>query len=355
MSYGVVNIDTLHDSPADAVPFPRAKGDIETAVVNLVKRLAPIVPVSRQPSVARHIAEAIASQRSMMGDSMFVRQSIIRCGTATHAQVVDGLTAWVTVIFDLGNLQYDRHRALDLEAAIPSEALIRLTGALSKSRNGCILAVPHVGSMELFVAHLKDRGFTLGFVYKIGDTPTPTERWIYAGRSATRATPIQFARRNTGAEISRILRSGGAVFMVVDVYPTTRYKGIRVEVHDAEFNYPPGPARYARSGTLVLPAYASGRDEAGFSMNVLDPVEYRASMPAREAACDFTQRLAVDVGAFTAGDPAGYWLWHPIPNDPYLKIAQRLRPDLHTATGATLSDDEAAALAVEALWRDDFR
>jgi hypothetical protein len=187
--------------------FLRGHGDIQTAVATLVDSLVPVVPVARQPYLARKIAEVIAGRPSSMGSNMFLRQSIIRGGTATPAHVVDGLATWVTVLFDLGNLRHDRRRALDVKATIPEEALARLAQALSRSRNGCILAVPHMGSIELFVAHLKDRGFDLGFVYTIGSKPTPTERWIYQGRSAMRATPITFGRRNTGAGISRILQS----------------------------------------------------------------------------------------------------------------------------------------------------
>jgi hypothetical protein len=328
--------------------FPRAHGDIQTAVVALVDRLAPVVAVTRQPYLARKIAEVIASKPSTMGNNMFLRQSIIRGGTATHGYVIDGLAAWVTVLFDLGNLRHDRRRALNLKAAIPNGALGRLAQALARSRNGCILAVPHIGSIELFVAHLKDHGFNIGFVYTIGDNPTPVERWIYEGRSATHATPIAFGRRNTGADISKVLKNNGVVLMVVDVYPSAKFEGIRVKIHDAEFNYPPGPARYARSGTLVLPGFASRRDAEGFSMNILDPIDYRASMPVRDAASGFTQQLAVHVGGFTAAQPAAYWLWHPIPHDPFLAVAQRQRPDLLYPAGAALADDEAVALAVEA-------
>jgi hypothetical protein len=196
--------------------IPRIPGDIQTAVVTLVDRLAPVVPVARQPYPARKIAEVIATRPSSMARDMFLRQSIIRRGTATHDHVVDGLAAWVTVLFDLGNLRHDRSRALGLRAAIPDEALVRLTQALSRSRNGCILAFPHIGSIELSMAHLKDRGFDIGFVFTIGARPTPTERWIYEGRIATHATPIPFGRRYTGAGISTILRNGGVVFMVVD-------------------------------------------------------------------------------------------------------------------------------------------
>lgn len=297
--------------------FPREYGDIQTAVVTLVDRLAPIVPVTHQPALAREIAEVIASKPSSMGNNMFIRQSIIRRGTASHGHVIDGLAAWVTVLFDLANLQHDRRRAMDLKARIPDEAVDRLARALSRSHNGCILAVPHIGCLELFVAHLSDRGFNIGFVYKIGDQPTATERWIYQGRSATRATPIAFGRRNTGAEISKILRNNGVVLMVVDVYPSARYKGISIRTHDAEFRYPPGPARYARTGTLVLPGFASSRDAGGFSMNILDALDYRACVPIQDAAADFTQRLAAEVDAFTAEQPEAYWLWHPIPNDPF--------------------------------------
>jgi lauroyl/myristoyl acyltransferase len=347
--------------------LPRRRGDIETAVVTLVDRLAPFVPLTRQPYLARKIAEVIASRPSSMGNNMFLRQSIIRGVIATHGQVIDGLAAWVTVLFDLGNLQHDRSRALDLKAKIPDEALVRLAQALARSRNGCILAVPHIGSIELFAAHLKDRGFNIGFVYTIGNKPTPTEQWIFEGRSASHATPIAFGRRNTGAKISKVLQNGGVVLMVVDVYPSAKYQGIRVKIHDAEFTYPPGPARYARSGTLVLPGFASRRDAVGFSMNILDPLDYRAWMPVREAAADLTQRLAVHVGRFTAEQPTAYWLWHPIPNDPFLAVAQRQRPELLSSAVAAPPDDEAAALAVEAVcstqttcgiadhigWRDD--
>ena len=334
--------------PREAIPrpFSREHGDIQTAVVNLVDRLAATVPVARQAEVAREIASLIASLPSAMGNNMFLRQSIIRRGTATPDQVIDGLAAWVTVLFDLANLQQDRDRAMDLEARIPAKALGRLARALKQSRNGCIIAVPHIGSLELFAAHLKDRGFNVGFVYSVGRQPTPTERWIHAGRSATAATPIAFARRNTGAEISKILQNKGVVFMVVDVYPSAKYAGITVRTHDSDFRYPPGPARYARTGTLVLPGFASRRDATGFSMNILAPIDYRTWMPVEAAASDFTQGIATSVDGFTAEQPAAYWLWHPIPNDPYLAIAERQRRDLLAAMAP--ADDEAVALAVEA-------
>jgi hypothetical protein len=336
--------------PTDVLtPLPRSHGDIQTAAVNLVNRLAPLVPVAHQPFVAEEIAAVIASRPSSMRNNMFLRQSIIRGGTATASHVIEGLAAWVTVLFDLGNLQHDRRRALDLEASLPDEALTRLTEALSRSRNGCILAVPHIGSIELFAACLKDRGIDLGFVYSIGDKPTPTECWIREGRRATHGIPIAFGQRNTGDGISHILERNGVVLMVVDVYPSAKYKGIVARVHDAEFNYPPGPARYARSGTLILPGFAARRDAAGFSMNILPPLEYRSSLPEQDAAFDLTQRLATHMGGFTAERPAAYWLWHPIPNDPFLAIAQRQRPDLLSAMAMPLPDDEAAALELEAV------
>ena len=151
-----------------------------------------------------------------MGDDMFLRQSIIRGGVATPDPVIDGLAAWVTVLFDLDNLQHDRSRALDLAAQLPDEAFDRLVRARARSRNGCILAVPHIGSIELFGAHLKDRGVDLGFVYSIGRRPTPVEQWIYRGRTASQATPIAFGRRSTGAEIARVLGNNGVVIMVVE-------------------------------------------------------------------------------------------------------------------------------------------
>ena len=328
--------------------FPRGQGDIQAAVVALVARLAPVVPVPHQPDLARKIAEVIASRPSTMGDDMFLRQSIIRGGVATPDHVIDGLAAWVTVLFDLDNLQRDRSRALDLAAQLPDEALDRLVRARSKSRNGCILAVPHIGSIELFGAHLKDRGVDLGFVYTIGRRPTPVEQWIYRGRRATLATPIAFGRRNTGAEIAKVLASNGVVIMVVDVYPSDRYKGIHVKTFDNEFNYPPGPARYARSGTLVLPGFASRRQADGFSMNIIEPIAYPDSLPMRSAARDFTQSLATHIGGFLADQPSAYWLWHPIPNDPFRAVAQRQRPDLLPLASATPADDEAVAVAVEA-------
>ena len=321
----------------------REYGDIQTAVITLVDRLAPVVPVARQPSVARKIAAVIASSPSSMGESMALRQSIIRRGSVTHDQTIDGLAAWVTVMFDLANLQQDRRRALDIEARIPDEAMTRLTRAISRSRTGCILAVPHIGSVELFVAALKDHGIDIGFVYTIGAQPTPTELWIYAGRSATQGRPVAFGRRNTGGEIAKLLRSGGVVGMVVDVYPSAQYKGIPVTIHDATFAYPPGPARFARSGTLVLPGFASARDAAGFSMDILDPIDDTG------AASGFTQKLADHISGFTAAQPGAYWLWHPIPNDPFMAVARQSRPDLLRAAVATQADDEAVALAIEAL------
>ena len=332
----------------DTASFPRVRGDIQTAVVSLVDRLAPVIPLTHQPSFSHEIAEVIASRPSSMTNNMFLRQSIIRRATAMHAHVVDGLAAWVTVLFDLANLQHNRLRALDLNAVISDEALSCLSQASSRSCNGCILAVPHTGSIELFAAHLKDRGFNIGFVYTIGDQPTPTEQWIHAGRSAIHGTPIAFGRRSTGDEISKLLANNGVLFMVVDVYPSARYQGIRVSMLDAEFNYPPGPAHYARSGTLVLPGFASRRDADGYSMHLLDPLAYPASLPEHDANTEFTQLLAVHIGGFMTDHPEAYWLWHPIPNDPFLAIAERQRPDLLTSLAAH-TDDEATALLVEAM------
>jgi hypothetical protein len=328
--------------------LPRGHGDIQTAVVNLVDRLAPVIPVSAQPALARAIAEVLAARPSTMRRDMFIRQSIIRRATATPAHIAGGLAAWVTVLFDLANLQGDRLRALDIEADLPDAALDRLTSALAASRQGCILAVPHIGSIELFASLLKDRGFNLGFVYTIGKHPTPTERWIYAGRSATRATPIAFGRRDTGAGIANILHNNGVVIMVADVYPSEKYKGINVKIDEAAFNFPPGPARFARTGTLVLPGFATRRDRNGFKMEILGPLVYRADLPVQDAASGLTQALAAQIGAFTAARPEAYWLWHPIPNDPYLAIAQSECPDLLQST-AMSADDEAAACAIEAL------
>jgi len=327
--------------------FPRGPNDIQAAVVNLVRRLAPSVPVAHQPGLAGRIAEVIASRPSTMANDMFLRQSLIRGGTATRAQVVDGLAAWVTVLFDIDNLQHDRRRALDLKVDMPDEALDRLARALSRSCNGCIVAVPHIGGIELFASHLKDRGFDFSFVYTIGNEPTPLEQWIYRGRSATGGTPIAFGRPSTGFEIAKVLRGNGIVLMVVDVYPTAKYSGIRISIHGDAFNYPPGPARLAETGTLVLPAFASRRDAQGFSMSILDPIDYRPSPVLHEAATDFSQRLASRTAGFSAERPESYWLWHPIPNDPYLAIARRKRPDLLELVAAQLPDDEAVAVAVE--------
>jgi lauroyl/myristoyl acyltransferase len=341
---------TFPETPGDS-RFPRAAGDIQTAVVALVDRLAPVVPVSRQPDVARKIAEVIASRPSTMANAMFIRQSLIRHGVASRDDVVEGLAAWVTVLFDLGNLQHDRQRALQIEAILPDEETDRLAKAISTSSNGCILAVPHTGSLELFAAHLVDRGFRVGFVYTIGRSPTPTEQWLYKGRAASGATGIPFGRRETGHAIAEILRGNGVVIMVVDVYPSATYRGVGVRIFDGDFNYPPGPARFARVGTRVLPGYASRRNEAGISMTILPSLDHPAPLPARESAAEFTQRLAMSIERFTAQQPGAYWLWHPIPNDPYLAMAHRQRPDLLSALATRPPEDEEVALAVEALSR----
>jgi lauroyl/myristoyl acyltransferase len=329
--------------------FSRAIGDIQTAVVALIDRLAPVVPVSEQPGLAREIAGLIASRPCTMANNMFVRQSLIRHGLASQDDVAEGLAAWITVLFDLGNLQYDRQRALQTGAILPDEDVERLARAISASSNGCILAVPHTGSLELFAAHLIDRGFHVDFVYTIGKSPTPTEQWLYRGRNATGARGIRFGERNTGHAISDVLRAKGVVIMVVDVYPSDKYRGIQVRIFDGNFNYPPGPARFAHTGTRVLPGYVSRRSGEGISMTILDPIGHPSELPAREAASEFTQRLATSIERFTARHPDAYWLWHPIPNDPYLAMAHRQRPDLLSVLAARPPEDEAMALAVEEM------
>lgn len=341
---------THREIPDDSRPdFIREFGDIQTAVITLVDRLAPIVPLSEQPDRAREIARVIASRPSSMSNNMFVRQSFFRRGTASPEDVVAGLTAWVTVLFDLANLQQDRARALPVHALLPDADADRLARAISVSTNGCILALPHCGSLELFMARLVDHGFDMGFVYTIGKFPTPTEQWIYRGRTATRATGIPFGRRHTGPAISEVLRRKGVVVMIVDVYPSDRYHGVQVQMYDGGFNFPPGPARFARSGTLVLPGFVSRRNGEGFEMRISDPLEYPATLPVQEAAPDFTQKLAASIEQSTTRQPGSYWLWHPIPNDPYLALAQKQRPDLLDALAPP--NDEQVALAIEALNR----
>ena len=271
------------------VPFPRGPGDIQTAVVNLVGRLAPYLPVADQPAFAHEIAETIASRPNIMRDNMRLRQGILRRATATDAHVVEALAAWAVLLFDLGNLQHNRARALDIRTSIPDDDVDRLARALDRSRNGCILAIPHIGSVELFVTHLKDRGFNTGFVFTIGADPTPTERWILAGRRATRGTPIAFGRRNTGAEIADLLAANGVLFMVVDVYPSDRFTGIDVAMFGGTFNVPPGPARYAAKGTLVLPGFASRGDDRGLSMRIFDPIE------PRDTAAEFARAIKTEL------------------------------------------------------------
>ncbi|MBN3789336.1 hypothetical protein [Burkholderia sp. Ac-20353] len=182
--------------------------------MNLVDRLAPLVPVARQPLLARTIAEVIAGRPSSMANSMFVRQSIIRRGTATDDQVIEGLAAWVTVLFDLANLQHDRGRALDLEADLPDDALARLDQALARSCRGCILAVPHIGSIELFAAHLKDRGFNLGsssagFMHcpdRAGTGSCGSWAWRSMRSPCPSCSPQGRAGRNRKADSARLQR-----------------------------------------------------------------------------------------------------------------------------------------------------
>ena len=336
---------------SEEISYVRSIGDIQAAVVNLVQRLAPVVPLARQSIVARKIAEVITSQPSTMSSNMFLRQSIIRGRTANSEDVVEGLAAWVTILFDLDNLQRNRSRALDLEAVLPGDDVKRLERALAKSRNGCILAVPHIGSTQLFAAHLRDRGFKVAFVYTMSVKPTPVEQWIHRGYHATHGTPIQFGLRNTGSEISKALRDNSIVCLVVDVYPSSRFSGIRINLYDDEFNFPPGPAKYAQSGTLVMPGFASRRDAVGFKMRILDPIEYPRAL-GRASATDFTQRLGDQITGFTAAHPQAYWLWHPIPHDPYRAIAERRYAELLRLDHDSPPNDEAVALAIEALDTD---
>jgi hypothetical protein len=84
-------------------------------------------------------------------------------------------------------------------------------------------------------------------------------------------------------------------------------------------------------------------------MNIADPVEYRPGMTDPDPASDFTQRLATSMSGLTAQQPSAFWLWHPIPNDPFLSVAQRRWPELLKSAVATVQDDEDTALAVEAL------
>lgn len=84
-------------------------------------------------------------------------------------------------------------------------------------------------------------------------------------------------------------------------------------------------------------------------MQILDPIGHPATPCGEDAACDRTQQLATHIGGFTADRPEAFWLWHPIPNDPFLALARRHRPALLTPAPMTPPDDEATALAVETL------
>lgn len=332
-------------------PILRQAGDIQSAVVALVDALVTRVPLARQPTAARRIAETVASFRSSMTDRMWLRQSLIRSRTATPSEVVDALTTWIVTLFDLGNLRQDRRRALEVPFRLPEEAVSRLDVALGRSTGGCILAVPHVGSLELLVAQLVDRRLTVGFVQKVSDPATAAECWIYEGRGATQGEAISFGQTDTANGMKSLLDRRGVIVLVTDVYPSDHGEGIPVEIYGDTFNYAPGPAWFGRS-VPVLPAFVSARDEHGFSADILESVHYDAGLPVRAAASAFTQDLATCLSRLTIAQPSAFWLWHPIPNDPFLAIAQRRRPDLVRMAIATLDDDERAAQAVDALETD---
>lgn len=331
----------------------RQAGDIQSAVVALVDSLVTRLPPARQPTAARRIAETIASVRSSMADSMWLRQSLIRNRTATCSEVVDALTTWIVTLFDLGNLRQDRRRALEVPFRLSKEAASRLDAALSRSTGGCILAVPHVGSLELLVTHLVDRRLTVGFVQKVSESPTAAECWIYEGRGATRGEAISFGHADTANGMKALLDRRGVIVLVTDVYPSDRGEGIPVKIYGDTFNYAPGPAWFGRS-VPVLPAFVSARDEHGLSAEILDAVPYDADLPVRAAAAAFTQELATSLSRLTIAEPSAFWLWHPIPNDPFLAIARRRRPDLAKVAIATSDDDERAARAVDALEADQM-
>ena len=226
--------------------FLRGHGDIQTAVVTLVDSLVPVVPVARQPYLARKIAEVIAGRPSSMGNNMFLRQSIIRGGTATPAHVVDGLATWVTVLFDLGNLRHDRRRALDVKATIPEEALARLAQrAFEVTQRLHPCGSPHGKHRIVRGASQRPRISTsVSSTRSAASQRRPSDGSIKAG--APRAPRRSRSGEGIPApESRRFFQNGGVVLMVVDVYPSATYKGIRVTSHGAEFNYPPGPARYA--------------------------------------------------------------------------------------------------------------
>jgi hypothetical protein len=84
-------------------------------------------------------------------------------------------------------------------------------------------------------------------------------------------------------------------------------------------------------------------------MTILDALEYPEALPIDHARAEFTQRLAESIERFTVREPEAFWLWHPIPNDPYRAMAQRQRPDLLHAILDPTPDDEEAALAVEGM------
>lgn len=316
--------------------LPRGYGDIQTAVVNLVARLAPAVAVSRQPGLALRMAEVIAAAPNSMAATMCLRQSVIRGVPGSREHTIQGLAAWVTVIFDLANLRHDRRRAMAIEARIAASDLACLARHAGRSRNGCIIALPHAGSLELFASLLVERGFSVSFVFTIGNDPTPTERWLLEGRRAMGATPIRFGQRDTRANIERALGGQGVVLMIADVYPSVRYGGIPVRMYGGTFNLPPGPARFSQMGTVVLPGFAGRRDADGFAACLGAPV-------AGEGPVAFTQSLADHIGGFTMARPDAFWLWHPIPNDPFQANAP---PGTAAPVGA---DDEAVARAIEVL------
>lgn len=84
-------------------------------------------------------------------------------------------------------------------------------------------------------------------------------------------------------------------------------------------------------------------------MTILDPLDYPAELPVARASVEFTQRLASSIERFTVRQPDAYWLWHPIPNDPYQAMAHRQRPELLRAMEGMPPNDEEVALEVEAL------
>jgi KDO2-lipid IV(A) lauroyltransferase len=196
------------------------------------------------------------------------------------------------------------------------------------TKQGVVLALPHLGRWEWGGAWLNLQGYPMTAVAELVEPPKLYD-WFVSQRQALGLTIVPLG--DAGGVLLRTLRAGGLVGLLCD--RDIVGNGVEVEFFGERTTLPAGPATLAlRTGAALLPTAVYGGPGRDHTAVILPAVATERTGRLRADVTRVTQQVAHDLERLIRRAPDQWYLFQPNwPSD----HAALLRPDpATTADGA---------------------